>query len=190
MGQDPTTAPPPAARPRLVSLDDATVVLCPDCDALQTLEATGARPSRGARCFRCGARVWRGPGGIAFETPPRVGPLAPSASLSPDDAFQVFVSRDAAFRGAISSLDDYRLVFARSLRGLASGAPVELFGWEVGEVWEVEVELDGTTGDRGPSSSSTSVPTASRCAPPVAWRSRRRPRRPSSRACVACSPAW
>ena len=84
-------------------------------------------------------------GGIAFETPPRVGPLAPSES--PGGTFQVFASRDAAFRGAISSLDDFRLVFARPIRGLASGAPVELFGWEVGEVREVGVELDGTTGD-------------------------------------------
>jgi paraquat-inducible protein A len=63
MGQIRTTAPPLAARPPSMSLDDATVVLCPDCDALQTLESTtGVPPSRGARCFRCGARVWRGPG--------------------------------------------------------------------------------------------------------------------------------
>jgi paraquat-inducible protein B len=84
-------------------------------------------------------------GGIAFETPPRVAPIAPSDS--PGDVFQVFASRDAAFRGAITSLDDYRLVFERPIQGLVSGAPVELFGWEVGEVRDVEVELDGTTGD-------------------------------------------
>jgi uncharacterized paraquat-inducible protein A len=85
MGQTRTTAPPPAAAtaaaddpPSLVSLDDARVVLCPDCDALQTLESTGAgHRSRGARCFRCGARVWRGPSAL-----PGGAGIAPALALA------------------------------------------------------------------------------------------------------------
>jgi paraquat-inducible protein B len=95
-------------------------------------------------------------GGIAFEpsgTPEASGPTDATARQNIDPgpdtsqgAFTLFASRDAALRGPTSRSNDYRLVFDRSIRGLDVGARVELLGSEVGEVRQVEIELDATTG--------------------------------------------
>jgi paraquat-inducible protein B len=83
-------------------------------------------------------------GGLAFETraPVVAGAATNVATL---DTFPVFASRDAALRGPTSRSNDYRLSFDRPIQGLDVGARVELLGSEVGEVREVEIELDAAT---------------------------------------------
>jgi paraquat-inducible protein B len=83
-------------------------------------------------------------GGLAFEN----RDPAPAVEATPVPTlgtFPIFASREAALRGSISRSNDYRLSFNRSIRGLEVGARVELLGLEVGEVREVEVELDAET---------------------------------------------
>jgi MlaD protein len=75
-------------------------------------------------------------GGLAFES----RDPAPTVEATPVPTlgtFPIFASREAALRGSISRSNDYRLSF--------KGARVELLGLEVGEVREVDVELDAAT---------------------------------------------
>lgn len=81
-------------------------------------------------------------GGVAFETPPDGAGAAPAGAGAD---FTLFPGRDAAMRSPGSPANRYALVFQRPVRGLAPGSPVELAGGEVGEVLDVEVELDART---------------------------------------------
>ena len=78
-------------------------------------------------------------GGIAFETPPDATGAAPASAGA---GFTLFAAREAALRCPGSLANRFALAFRRPVRGLAPGSPVELAGGEVGEVLNVEIELD------------------------------------------------
>jgi paraquat-inducible protein B len=78
-------------------------------------------------------------GGIAFENPPDAT-FAPAAV--PGTKFTLFPGRKAALRHPSSTANTYQLVFKHPVRGLTAGSSVELLGQEVGEVIEVDVDLD------------------------------------------------
>ena len=81
-------------------------------------------------------------GGVALETPPDGAGAAPAGAGA---EFTLFPGRDAALRSPGSPANRYALVFHQPVRGLAPGSPVELAGSEVGEVLNVELELDART---------------------------------------------
>jgi paraquat-inducible protein B len=81
-------------------------------------------------------------GGIALEAPAGFPEGAPAEEGA---GFLLFPGREAALRNPGSSTDHYRLVFSRSVRGLAVGAPVELFGFDVGEVSAISLDFDHET---------------------------------------------
>ena len=78
-------------------------------------------------------------GGIAFE-PSAERTEAPPAP--PDHVFVIFSSRGMAMKQPDGDGQDYRLVFHRSVRGLAVGAPVEFLGIPFGEVTRIGVDYD------------------------------------------------
>ena len=82
-------------------------------------------------------------GGIALQTPPEdAGPAARAEA-----EFTLFPGREAALRNLGTRSDGYLLTFRNPIRGLAAGAPVELFGLDVGEVAQVSVDFDGRTAE-------------------------------------------
>ena len=82
-------------------------------------------------------------GGIAFDTPapPRDGP--PSGSDAP---FTLYDSRTDAETAGLRNRIPFVTYFRGSVRGLAVGAPVELFGIPIGSVTAIRLELDTATG--------------------------------------------
>jgi paraquat-inducible protein B len=81
-------------------------------------------------------------GGIAFETP------VSGATLRPADAntvFTLFRDRAHAFEPPPRNPQTYLLVFKQSVRGLAPGAPVEFRGIPIGEVVEMNAQVDPKT---------------------------------------------
>jgi paraquat-inducible protein B len=78
-------------------------------------------------------------GGIAFETPPSSAVLAVADT---NTLFLLFNNRMEAFRPAARSPQTYRLIFKDSVRGLASGAPVEFRGIPIGEVADIRAQID------------------------------------------------
>jgi paraquat-inducible protein B len=83
-------------------------------------------------------------GGIAFETP-ATGPALPAAEA--ETVFTLFEDRGDAYKPAARDPQTYVLVFRQSVRGLASGAPVEFRGVPIGEVVAVDPEFDVGTAD-------------------------------------------
>jgi paraquat-inducible protein B len=81
-------------------------------------------------------------GGIAFETA-ATDAVLPAAE--PDTVFQLFDNRTDAFKLPARDPQTYRLVFNESVRGLTAGAPVEFRGIQVGEVAEIDAQLDAKT---------------------------------------------
>ncbi|MBV9656317.1 MAG: MCE family protein [Acetobacteraceae bacterium] len=78
-------------------------------------------------------------GGIAFDTPP----VKPSAVVSAADTkFHLFDSRELAEAAAYSWRVPLVSYFQGSVRGLAAGAPVELYGIRVGQVTDVRLQYD------------------------------------------------
>ena len=82
-------------------------------------------------------------GGLAFETPPN-STLAPAAPA--DTKFELFNDRDSAMRHPYTEIQHYRMYFKESLRGLSTGAPVDLHGIHVGEVSGFGIEYDQDEG--------------------------------------------
>ncbi len=78
-------------------------------------------------------------GGIAFQTADD-DDEAPQAVQ--DHHFILFGTRAEALKRPDSVVENYRLVFRESIRGLAVGAPVDLRGMTVGEVSKITGELD------------------------------------------------
>jgi paraquat-inducible protein B len=78
-------------------------------------------------------------GGIAFQTPD-YDEESPQAEQNRN--FMLFASMDEALKRPDNIVENYRLVFNESVRGLAVGAPVDLIGVTVGEVSKINVELD------------------------------------------------
>lgn len=78
-------------------------------------------------------------GGIAFQTPAGAARVKPAESGS---AFALFPTRDRAMKFGHREEREYVVVFAQSVRGLASGAPVEFRGLPVGEVVSIGLDID------------------------------------------------
>lgn len=78
-------------------------------------------------------------GGISFQTPDDDDD-APQAAQ--DHHFILFGTKAEALKRPDSVVENYRLVFKESIRGLAAGAPVDLRGMTVGEVSKITGELD------------------------------------------------
>lgn len=81
-------------------------------------------------------------GGIAFAAPPAATPAAPAPA---ETVFRLYGDREGAFQPPRGEPQTYELVFAQSIRGLAVGAPVELWGIRVGEVVGVRPQVDVST---------------------------------------------
>ncbi len=82
-------------------------------------------------------------GGLAFQTPPDQPVGAPAAA---DATFHLFPSRELAMQSPDSERRRFIVYFKDSLRGLASGAPVDFHGIVAGEVRAVGVEYDPVAG--------------------------------------------
>jgi paraquat-inducible protein B len=78
-------------------------------------------------------------GGIAFETSMADPNLPPAAAGT---TFTLFDNHDAAFRPLPSDPHNYVLVFDQAVRGLTVGAPVVMNGITVGEVTQINPQLD------------------------------------------------
>ena len=89
-------------------------------------------------------------GGIAFQDlpDPDAAPLATPPEAPERTQFTLYAQMTDALRLPDSQGFDYRLLFARSVRGLAVGAPVEYRGLPIGEVTRIAV--DGTGGEANP----------------------------------------
>jgi paraquat-inducible protein B len=89
-------------------------------------------------------------GGIAFQDlpDPDAAPLATPNEAPERTQFTLYAQMADALRLPDSQGFDYRLLFARSVRGLAVGAPVEYRGLPIGEVTRIAV--DGTGGEANP----------------------------------------
>lgn len=81
-------------------------------------------------------------GGLAFETLPDT-PLSPPAEA--DASFELFSSRAAAFAPSTADFHTFVLYFSESVRGLEKGAPVDLLGVNLGEVYEVDIDVNPAT---------------------------------------------
>jgi paraquat-inducible protein B len=81
-------------------------------------------------------------GGIAFQS------LAaqPTTPIAADSPFTLFPDQERAMRPIDTEVRNFVMYFKGSLRGLSTGAPVELHGIEVGEVTSVDVEYDPDAG--------------------------------------------
>lgn len=82
-------------------------------------------------------------GGLAFEAPdtPEVFPPAEANAT-----FELFASRDAAMRHPDKIVNNYRMVFNESVRGLAPGAPIDFRGVVIGEVVSINTQFDAAKG--------------------------------------------
>lgn len=82
-------------------------------------------------------------GGIAFDTPPppRDGPAS-----GPGATFMLYDDHAAAVSAGFHDRIPFVVYFTGSVRGLAVGAPVELFGIQIGSVTGIRLDLnpDGT----------------------------------------------
>ncbi|WP_297324901.1 MlaD family protein [Nitrosomonas sp.] len=83
-------------------------------------------------------------GGIAFETPKKLGEAEPVAK---DYEFVLFKNREATMRESHAFQIEYVLHFSGSVRGLSLGAPVEFRGIKVGEVIGINMEFNAQSND-------------------------------------------
>ncbi|MGA8058095.1 MAG: MlaD family protein [Candidatus Binataceae bacterium] len=78
-------------------------------------------------------------GGVAFQSPATDGVLPAAAA---DTVFVLYSDRAKAFEPAARSPQTYKLIFKESVRGLAPGAPVEFRGIPIGEVADIQAQID------------------------------------------------
>lgn len=83
-------------------------------------------------------------GGIAFDT----SADGQGAPITPDGAFPLYPTRDAARAAGYRQRIPLLAFFDRSARGLAVGAPVEMLGIQIGTVTEVGLTSDIGRGER------------------------------------------
>ncbi len=79
-------------------------------------------------------------GGIAFDLP---GDLQPGPEAEENASFRLYADRESIMEKSYAIRRQWILVFDQSVRGLAIGAPVELYGIKVGEVSNLELVYDG-----------------------------------------------
>ena len=98
-------------------------------------------------------------GGIAFETPPSVlaMPVRPGRHGLP-----LYANRARAFEPPARNPQTYELIFNQSVRGLKRGAPVDFRGIQIGEVTDIQAQIDRKT--------STSRSGDNPVGPPETWR--------------------
>jgi paraquat-inducible protein B len=79
-------------------------------------------------------------GGVAFDTPPTIGE---KGTLAPENyQFPLYGSREKAHEKVYLDKKRFLLFFEGSVRGLSVGAPVLLRGIELGQVLDIQLELD------------------------------------------------
>ena len=78
-------------------------------------------------------------GGIAFETPASAAPAKPAKE---DTVFPLFSDRSVALAPPDGQPVRIRMVFDQSVRGLAEGATVDLFGIDLGRVTSIAIRYD------------------------------------------------
>jgi paraquat-inducible protein B len=83
-------------------------------------------------------------GGVAFDLPTF---MEPGTAAEPDWVFSLFKDRQSIEEKTYSIKNHYRLIFNQNVRGLSPGAPVELKGIRIGEVLDVNLELNEVTRD-------------------------------------------
>ncbi len=81
-------------------------------------------------------------GGVAFASLPN----ARGAAVADDSAFTLYSDHDRAMRPVETEIRSFVMYFKGSLRGLASGAAVDLNGIDIGEVRSLDVEYDESAG--------------------------------------------
>ncbi len=81
-------------------------------------------------------------GGVAFGLPKGVGPKEPAPG---GHRFFLFGSEKEARKRTSSNVKTYLINFTDPVAGLKVGAPVELYGFEVGEVIHIDLEFDPET---------------------------------------------
>lgn len=83
-------------------------------------------------------------GGIAFETPPTV---TVAQDVPENMVFELYPNKQATRRPRYSLKTRFLLYFENSVAGLVPGSPVEFRGIKLGEVLDVDVELDRRTNE-------------------------------------------
>jgi paraquat-inducible protein B len=78
-------------------------------------------------------------GGVAFETAPNVLILPPSDENA---VFNLYNNRTEAFNPPPRNPQTYQLIFKDSVRGLSPGAPVEFRGIKIGDVSDINAQID------------------------------------------------
>jgi paraquat-inducible protein B len=78
-------------------------------------------------------------GGIAFDTPVNQAPGEPAEE---NDVFKLFKNRESISEKTYVDKNRWLLYFESDVRGLKSGAPVELNGIQIGSVLDVNLEFD------------------------------------------------
>jgi len=78
-------------------------------------------------------------GGLAFDTPASQEPGEPAQE---NDVFKLYKNRESTTEKSYARKNRWLLHFEGGVRGLKSGAPVELHGIQVGSVLDVNLEFD------------------------------------------------
>jgi paraquat-inducible protein B len=79
-------------------------------------------------------------GGLAFETPAGAGPARPAPA---DSLFTLYDDRAAALAPPDGTPVHVKMVFDQSVRGLSTGAAIDLLGTEIGRVTSIALRYDG-----------------------------------------------
>jgi paraquat-inducible protein B len=83
-------------------------------------------------------------GGVTFDLDEH---SQPGEEAEENQSFLLFKNREASNEVTYSIREYYMMYFDQSVRGLSSGAPVEILGIKVGEVVKVELQFDMNTLD-------------------------------------------
>jgi paraquat-inducible protein B len=83
-------------------------------------------------------------GGIAFETPATV---TVARDVTENMVFELYPNKQATRRPRYSLKKRFLLYFGTSVSGLVPGSPVEFRGIKLGEVLDVDIQMDPETGE-------------------------------------------
>ena len=81
-------------------------------------------------------------GGVAFDLREHV---QPGEQAEEDQDFLLYASREASQEVSYGIREYYMMYFDQSVRGLVTGAPLEILGIKVGEVVKIELQFDMNT---------------------------------------------